>query len=51
VVFALLIPYVAVGRTLLYFDLASRKQEAPAEPEGRRRWWSRLRLRPSPQTG
>ena len=48
VVFALLIPYVAIGRTLLYFDLAVRQQEAVTEPK-RRRWWSRTR--PSPQPG
>jgi hypothetical protein len=49
VVFALLIPYVATGRTLLYLDLAVRQQEAATEPKRRRRWWSRLR--PSPQPG
>jgi hypothetical protein len=49
VVFALLIPYVAIGRTLLYFDLAARQREAATEPERRRRWWSRAR--PSPQPG
>lgn len=48
-VFALLVPYVAIGRTLLYFDLAAREQEAAAEPTRPRRWWSRLR--PSPQPG
>ncbi len=32
VVFALLIPYVALGRTLLYFDLAARAAEARARP-------------------
>ncbi len=46
-VFALLIPYVAIGRTLLYFDLEAREEEA-TEPK-RRRWWSRAR--PSPQPG
>jgi hypothetical protein len=49
VVFALLVPYVAIGRTLLYFDLAARQQEAATEPARRRRWWSRPR--PSPQPG
>jgi hypothetical protein len=41
IVFALLIPYVAAGRTLLYFDLEAREAEAPATP--RRRWlpWPR----------
>jgi Vacuolar protein sorting-associated protein 62 len=41
IVFALLIPYVAIGRTLLYFDLAAR--EAEGEPRARRRWWPRAR--------
>ncbi|HEX3608432.1 MAG TPA: hypothetical protein VHU14_01990 [Solirubrobacterales bacterium] len=31
VVFALLVPYVALGRTLLYFDLGARAEEAPAK--------------------
>ena len=48
-VFALLVPYVAIGRTLLYFDLATRQEEAATEPERRRRWWHRPR--PSPQPG
>lgn len=34
VVFALFIPYVAVGQTLLYFDLQVREEEKPAK--GRR---------------
>lgn len=46
-VFALLVPYAAIGRTLLYFDLEAREEEA-TEPT-RRRWWSRAR--PSPQPG
>ena len=33
-VFALLIPYVAVGRTLLYFDLLTVREQAPAEAAG-----------------
>ncbi len=37
VVFALLVPYVALGRTLLYFDLGVRAQEEPAKP-----WRERL---------
>ena len=37
VVFALLVPYVALGRTLLYFDLGARAEEAPAKP-----WRERL---------
>jgi hypothetical protein len=36
VVFALLVPYVALGRTLLYFDLGVRAEEEPA-----RRWRER----------
>ena len=50
VVFALLLPYVAIGRTLLYFDLLEREEEeaTTTEPK-RRRWWSRAR--PSPQPG
>jgi hypothetical protein len=39
-VFALLIPYVALGRTLLYLDLTSREAEAP-EPGRWRRWLPR----------
>jgi hypothetical protein len=37
VVFALFVPYVALGRTLLYFDLGARAEEAPAK-----RWRERL---------
>jgi hypothetical protein len=37
VVFALLVPYIAAGRTLLYFDLQARAQTAPAK-----RWRDRL---------
>jgi hypothetical protein len=37
VVFALFVPYVAIGRTLLYFDLGVRAEEAPAK-----RWRERL---------
>jgi hypothetical protein len=44
IVFALLIPYVAIGRTLLYFDLIAREAEEPAR--GRRRPWMR-RTRPA----
>jgi hypothetical protein len=47
-VFALLVPFVAIGRTLLYFDLAVREEEPAAESRRRRRWWSRLRPRPQP---
>jgi hypothetical protein len=47
-VYALLIPYVAIARTLLYFDLALRRAEREAASPHRRRW---LRSRPSPQVG
>jgi hypothetical protein len=43
-VFALFIPYVTAGRTLLYFDLQVRAEEEPARP---RRRASRFR-RPAP---
>jgi hypothetical protein len=43
VVFALFIPYVAAGRTLLYFDLQVRAEEEPAPRRRLRRFW-----RPSP---
>ena len=36
VVYGLLIPYVAIGRTLLYFDLEAREAKVP---EGRWRRW------------
>lgn len=52
VVFALLIPYVAVGRTLLYFDLEARRAAEPAAEASRRRRWSwRPRRRARPQAG
>jgi hypothetical protein len=35
-IFALLIPYVALGKTLLYFDLQARAEVEPAKP--RRSW-------------
>ncbi len=35
-VFALLIPFVAMGETFLYFDLGVRAETEPARP---RRWW------------
>lgn len=43
VVFALFIPYVAIGQTLLYFDLQVRAEEEPVAPRRLRRFW-----RPSP---
>ncbi|MGC1851558.1 MAG: hypothetical protein WA687_03860 [Solirubrobacterales bacterium] len=36
-VFALLVPYIAIGRTLLYFDLQAMAEQAPAK-----RWRERL---------
>jgi hypothetical protein len=48
-VFALLIPYVALGRTLLYLDLTSREAEEPAP--GRWRRWLPRRARPAAETG
>jgi hypothetical protein len=49
-VFAVFVPYVAIGRTLLYFDLlVSREEEAAGAPNRRRRWLSRSR--PAPQPG
>jgi len=43
VVFALFIPYVAIGQTLLYFDLQVREEEEPVARRRLRRFW-----RPSP---
>lgn len=42
-VFALLVPYIAIGRTLLYFDLQIAAKEAPAK-----RWRERLPRRAAP---
>lgn len=41
VVFALFIPYVAVGQTLLYFDLQVREEEEPVKPRRARLPWRR----------
>jgi hypothetical protein len=52
VVYGLLIPYVAIGRTLLYFDLEAR--EAEDEERGtaeKRRWRPWPRARPATGTG
>jgi hypothetical protein len=38
-IFALLIPYVAVGETLLYFDLGARAETEPAKPRRSWRLW------------
>lgn len=48
VVFALLVPYVALGHTLLYFDLGARAEQEPAKP---RRSWRLWRSRRAPATG
>ena len=40
-VFALLVPYVAIGRTLLFWDLSARHEVAATEEKERRRhWWT-----------
>lgn len=45
-VFALLVPYIAIGQTLLYFDLQVEAERAPAQ-----RWRDRLPRRAArPQT-
>jgi hypothetical protein len=44
-VFALLIPYVAIGRTLLYFDLRVSEEAEEAAGLTRRYWFSRPRPR------
>jgi hypothetical protein len=46
-VFALLVPYVALAITLLYLDLATRAQEAPVRAKAPRRWLPRRRARPA----
>jgi hypothetical protein len=38
-IFALLIPYVALGYTLLYFDLQARAETEPAKPRRSWRLW------------
>ena len=47
VIFALLVPYVALGRTLLYLDLRAREEAEEAAGLARRHWFSR----PRPATG
>ena len=49
IVFALVLPYVALGRTLLYLDLCTREQTEEAAGLTRRRWYSRPR--PATETG
>ena len=51
-VYMLLVPYEAIGRTLLYFDLGARRAAAAEAPARRRRPpWQWFRPRPSPQAG
>jgi hypothetical protein len=38
-IFSLLIPYAAIGQTLLYFDLQARTEEKPAKPNRSWRPW------------
>ena len=50
IVFAMLVPYVSLGRTLLYFDLEQRLEgSAPVPKRDWRRLWTR-RV-PAPQPG
>jgi hypothetical protein len=49
VVYALVVPYVALGRTLLYLDLAAREDQRRAAGAPARRSW-RSRLRPAAGT-
>ena len=53
-IFALLIPYVAIGETLLYFDLQARAETEPAKPRRSWRPWrprqfGRVLADPAPQ--
>ena len=51
VVFALFIPYVVVGQTLLYFDLQVREEEEPVPKRRRlRRPWRARRPSPAPSS-
>lgn len=45
VVFSLFVPYVAVGGTLLYFDLQERAETEPVRPRRSPRPWRRRRAR------
>lgn len=49
IIYALVIPYVALGRTLLYLDLCTREQKEKAAGLSRRHWFSRPR--PAAETG
>jgi hypothetical protein len=53
-IFSLLIPYVAIGQTLLYFDLQARAETEPAKPQRSWRPWrprqfGRVIADPAPQ--
>jgi hypothetical protein len=53
-IFSLLIPYAAIGQTLLYFDLQARAEETPAKPRRSWRPWrprqfGRIVADPAPQ--
>jgi hypothetical protein len=43
IVYALVFPYVALGRTLLYLDLCAREEDEEAAGLTRRHWFSRPR--------
>ncbi len=49
IIYALVFPYVALGRTLLYLDLCSREEAEEAAGLTRRHWFSRPR--PATETG
>ena len=49
-VFALMIPYVALGRTLLYFDLQARAGQEPAKPRRSWRPWHPRRFGQIPES-
>jgi hypothetical protein len=53
-IFSLLIPYAAIGQTLLYFDLQVRAEAEPAKPRRSWRPWrprqfGRVVAEPAPQ--
>ncbi|HEX5608459.1 MAG TPA: hypothetical protein VFX45_00030 [Solirubrobacterales bacterium] len=49
-IFALLIPYVALGETLLYFDLEARAETEPVKPRTARwQWWRPRATSPAPE--
>jgi VPS62-like protein len=49
IIYALVMPYVALGRTLLYLDLCTREEAEATAGLTRRRWYSRPR--PAAETG